>query len=195
VLGLDRDLFDYIDGCVADALGGLGGRAMLELGNQHVYSSEIPERAGKQYYEARGVDHTSFDLNGKDGAESVDLSKPCDGARWRTRFDLITNSGTTEHVEPYNAQFECFRNIHDWLKPGGIAVHLVPDVKELDERGAWKDHCGNYYSRATATPCSTPASSTDSPVHACGKRATVPSRRIAPACWRRSPGAMGASAM
>src|ERR1039457_6617826 len=37
-------------------------------------------------------------------------------------------------------------NIHNCMKRGGIAVHLVPDVTELDERGWWKGHCNYYYS-------------------------------------------------
>jgi hypothetical protein len=29
---------------------------------------------------------------------------------------------------------------------GGVAIHLVPDVNECDERGFWKGHCPFYYS-------------------------------------------------
>ncbi|HSR56104.1 MAG TPA: hypothetical protein VLN73_07665, partial [Alphaproteobacteria bacterium] len=59
-----------------------------------------------------------------------------------------TNSGTTEHVEPFEAQYTCFMNIHDCLKTGGISIHLVPDLDELEQRGWWKNHSNNYYTHA-----------------------------------------------
>jgi hypothetical protein len=36
-------------------------------------------------------------------------------------------------------------NIHNCLKVGGISVHLVPDLDELEQRGRWKNHCNSYY--------------------------------------------------
>lgn len=146
-MGLSSDLLSYIDRGVEQTLGSLRGRRLLELGNQRIIDPEIRERTGKEYYERRGVQHTSFDLNGRDGAIRVDLSRRSTNPRWHHGFDVVTNPGTTEHVEPYEAQYECFWNIHDWLEPGGICIHIVPDVHQLDAHGAWAGHCGNYYSR------------------------------------------------
>lgn len=146
-MGLTLTFIDYIEDCVQAALGELAGKRMLELGDQVIGDSEpISESTGKEYFENRGVLHTSFDLNGKHGALLVDLSKPIRNPKWLGAFDIVTNSGTSEHVEPFGAQYACFMNIHICLKQGGIAVHLVPDIVELEQRGHWKNHCNYYYS-------------------------------------------------
>jgi len=147
-VGLRREYFDYIETCVSDVLGDMQGKSMLELGDQLVRGDRsVPEKTGKEYFRNRGVQHVSLDLNGRHGAVKCDLSRPIRHQEWIGQFDVVTNSGTTEHVEPYSAQYVCFRNIHDLLSLGGIAVHLVPDVEELELRGHWKNHCRNYYSR------------------------------------------------
>jgi len=145
-MGLWPEALAYIERCAAATVGELSGKSMLELGNQRIKVPSIEEDTGREYYERRGVAHTAFDLNGRDGAIPVDLGKPDTSGRWHQGFDIITNSGTTEHVEPLAAQYECFRNIHEWLRPGGVAVHMVPDVHALDEEGAWQGHCRSYYS-------------------------------------------------
>lgn len=147
-MGLKVEYIRFIDDCIASHLGAMEGVRMLELGNQHVYDKKgrIEERTGKAYYTNRGCRHVSVDLNAEDGALPLDLSQRIEKPEWEGYFDVITNSGTTEHVEPFEAQYECFENIHRWLKVGGIVVHLVPDAHELERRGRWKKHCNNYYS-------------------------------------------------
>lgn len=145
-MGLGRIYFDYIDKCAEDVIGSLRGKRMLELGNQHNGDESIPEKTGKEYYTNRGVEHISVDLNGMDGALKVDLSKPINIPSWQGYFDIITNCGTSQHVEPKKAQYICFMNIHNCLKLGGIAVHLVPDIDELKNKGCWKWLCNHYYS-------------------------------------------------
>lgn len=144
-MGLEPDYLDYIQECVVATMDDFTDKRMLELGNQLINAEQIQERTGKTYYRNRGVLHTSFDLNGKDGAIRVDLSKPIGKKKWLNAFDIVTNSGTSEHVEPFETQYECFKNIHNCLKIGGIAIHIVPDAIELEERGLWKGHCNNYY--------------------------------------------------
>lgn len=145
---------DFIDRHVGAELGGLAGTSMLELGNQRVlngfwgkrFSPRVSERTGKAYYTRRGVQHTSFDLNGRDGALPIDLSKPIEADQWPP-FDFVTNSGTTEHVEPYEAQYACFENIHRLTRTGGLMFHIIPAIEELAAGGFWRYHCNNYYSR------------------------------------------------
>jgi hypothetical protein len=145
-MGLEPSYLEFIEQCVTATLGELRGLHMLELGDQVIDHAAIPEKTGKQYYENRGVVHTSFDLNGEHGAERVDLSRRIRNRAWLGAFDIITNAGTTEHIEPFEAQYVCFRNIHDFLRVGGVSISVVPDVEELDRHGAWKDHCNHYYS-------------------------------------------------
>lgn len=147
-MGLRRAYLDFIQQSVDATIGGFDGKKMLELGNQRISRSQgIRERTGKAYFTKLGVDHTSLDFNGKDGAVPLDLSQLIDKPEWQGHFDIITNSGTTEHVEPFETQFDCFTNLHNWLKPGGIIVHIVPAREELEATGRWENHCNNYYSK------------------------------------------------
>jgi hypothetical protein len=147
-MGLRREYLDYIEESVRATLGDLRGRQMLELGNQRIpRSAGVAARTGKAYFTQLGAVHTSLDFNGADGAIALDLSQRIDKPEWNGLFDIITNAGTTEHVEPYAAQYECFANIHGWVKRGGIVVHIVPSIEELAANGRWRGHCNNYYSQ------------------------------------------------
>ena len=145
-MGLDEKYISFIDQSSKSAFGDIAGKTMLELGNQIIREGKIREITGKAYYSNRGVSHISIDLNGQDGALKVDLSKPIKNKEWFNHFDIITNAGTTEHVEPRIAQYVVFMNIHNFMKVGGIAIHLVPDINELELKGKWKNHSKNYYS-------------------------------------------------
>lgn len=147
-MGLEVGYLEYIEKCVTSELGGFDGIKMLEFGDQTIAPEEIPESTGKEYFSNRGVEHISLDLNGRNGAIRIDLSKPIRKRQWLGQFDIVTNAGTSEHIEPLSKQYECFKNVHDCLRVGGIAIHIVPDVVELDERGLWKGHCSYYYSEA-----------------------------------------------
>lgn len=117
--------------------------SMFELGNQRFIGGQFT--TGKEHFENLGMTHTSVDLNGEDGALPLDLRCPEMFYDFRCKYDILTNLGTTEHVEPIEKQYECFSIIHDVVKPGGIMIHMVPDLEELENSGAWKDHCSIYY--------------------------------------------------
>ena len=113
------------------------GIHMAELGNQKLVYQDYYGPA-KKYFEGRGINHFSFDLNKKDGAIPIDLSKPVD-KKWVGLFDIITNSGTTEHIT--NSQVEVFTNIHNICKVGGYILHSVP------MNGCWKGHSPHKYTK------------------------------------------------
>ena len=143
-MGYNLHQWDFLKRCLDHYLDGIDGKWMLELGNQRIKKSvlqrdKIVGNKAKIYFEKMGFHHVSFDLNENDGSVFVDLSKDIVGTEFINKFDVITNSGTTEHVEPYQNQYECFRNIHVCAKMGGIFIHIVP------EQGGFKDHCQNYY--------------------------------------------------
>ena len=148
-MALTPECLSYIESCISDVLGSIPGRSMIELGDQVILAGERPirERTGKSYFQSRGVNHVSVDLNGRHGAIRCDLAHPVLRPEWLGAFDVVTNAGTTEHVEPYEAQYECFKNAHDLLAVRGIAVHIVPDVEELEAHGRWRNHCRYYYSQ------------------------------------------------
>lgn len=111
------------------------GLKMCELGNQRIKrggmeylkSNNLPPcKTGKELFTSIGFQHTSIDINGKDGALPIDLTNPILDKKLLSNFDVITNSGTTEHVHD---QLECFRNIHGLCKKGGMFIHIVPSVK------------------------------------------------------------------
>jgi hypothetical protein len=120
--------------------------SVLELGNQTFVNECISkfqeELKGfnnrtpvKKFVESFSKTHVSVDITGLDGSLPFDLNKeelPNIGT-----FDLVTNFGTTEHIEPN--QYEPFLHIHNFCKINGLMVHEVPAV------GGWTGHCKFYY--------------------------------------------------
>lgn len=114
---------------------------MVELGNQKILAKDKRGKdyrkcSAKEYYTRLGANHVSLDINGKDGAIVVDLCKSID-TDFVDRFNLLTNYGTTEHVEK---QYCAFKNIHKMVQVGGMMVHSIPLV------GSWGGHCPYHYS-------------------------------------------------
>lgn len=92
-----------------------------------------------------------FQLNFKDDYKEIhtfDLIKEHDQV---TQFDLrnelilsykadiITNMGTSEHVETDGGQQMFFKNFHNACKVGELMIHCVP------EKDSYKDHCFYWY--------------------------------------------------
>ena len=93
----------------------------------------------KRYFEYIGFEHMSFDISGGGGSLKTDLRDPIDNSFYN-RFDIVTNSGTTEHVSPLDGQYECFKNVHLCTKVNGIMVHMIP-FSGLELPG----HCQIFY--------------------------------------------------
>lgn len=142
------------------------GLKMCELGNQTIRQSgmeyskanHMPScETGKKLFTSIGFQHTSIDINGKDRALPIDLTKPIRDRELLSNFDIITNSGTTEHVPD---QFECFKNLHNMCKEHGLFIHMVPSIeyKNVDPATKKITYHGRYnygfdFFRALATPC------------------------------------------
>lgn len=99
--------------------------SMLELGNKRGTEHE----PYKPYFEERGWRHVSVDLNGEDGALALDLRKPLKLGT----FDVVTNFGTSEHVDD---QEPVWRNIVEAADQAIAAVTPHP--------GDWPGH-GLFY--------------------------------------------------
>lgn len=122
------------------------GMKMGELGNQKILTKgkngkDVNRGPSKEIFSKKGVEHTSFDLNGKDGSVQLDLCKPIP-EKWRCYFDMVTNYGTTEHCED---QWMVWKNIHEMIRVGGAIVSSIP----LD--GYWKKHCPYHYTEKFPT--------------------------------------------
>ena len=114
----------------------LPGLKMAELGNQLIWADVLGLQksiAARRIFEAVGVEYVSFDLNGLDGAFALDLCKPLP-AIFHGCFDLVTNSGTSEHVKD---QYRCFQNIHRLCRTGGVMWHCLPEVRSWTEHSAY----------------------------------------------------------
>jgi hypothetical protein len=146
-MGLRLSYINFINSGIEKVYGSnTKGLKMLELGDQVVKKkSGLSERTGKEYFTNLGYDHTSVDLNGNRGSLIKDLTKSTDFEEWTSYFDILTNSGTTEHVEPFDNQYDCFKILHDCVKIGGLMIHLIPDIEPLDQ-GHFANHCNYYYS-------------------------------------------------
>lgn len=106
---------------------------MCELGDQRMKWNKY--KIAKKYFLNKGIlEHISIDWNQANGALKRDLSKAID--EWPNYFDIVTNFGTTEHVD---GQYDVFKNIHNFTKTNGAMVHAVPMV------GHWKGHCKYHY--------------------------------------------------
>ena len=141
-MGLNLKYLNQINEHVNKIYSSTKNLTMLELGNQVINQSAGPitEKTGKEYFTKLGYIHTSIDLNGLDGAEVKDLSKLGDFNEFKEKFDVVTNMGTIEHVEPFESQYTAFLNAHNSLKIGGVIIHQAPEIK-VSKKG----HAQYYY--------------------------------------------------
>jgi hypothetical protein len=94
----------------------------------------------KAWLEQQGYRHVSIDINGRDGALPFDYREPIQpllaALGFPIQYDLVTNSGTIEHVE--TNQEAAWRNAFQLTKLGGHQVHITPAA------GHWQAH-GLYH--------------------------------------------------
>ena len=107
----------------------VAGLKMAELGNQSlrkdVLGVQIP---AKRFFAAMGIEHTSIDINGKDGALAIDLGLPITQPELLEKFDVVTNFGTIQEIARQHAAWQ---NVHRLARVGGLFLHLVPQA------GSW----------------------------------------------------------
>ena len=91
----------------------------------------------KDYFTALGHNHTSIDLNEKEGSLPIDLRLPIiDDDKLVNNFDVILDIGTSEHVDN---QYMNFKNLYELCKVGGLFIHVLP-MKDYHE-----NHCKYKY--------------------------------------------------
>jgi hypothetical protein len=133
-MGLTKKNFDLLNNSINMYLGDKTEKSCLELGNQEFVgifnNGYVRDNLSNQFKK-----YTTIDLHAVKGVTSCDLSLYQENL---FNVDLITNFGTTEHVEYEIGQYNCWKNIHNWLNINGIAIHLIPEV------GSWKGHCRYY---------------------------------------------------
>ena len=118
-------------------------KSVIELGSQDVtvpqsvtYISSIFRDRGiaadpvdyirkpaREFYEKLGMEYQAIDIDGREGTIQLDLNTAQIPGHLQSRFDLVTNHGTTEHVFD---QANCFKVMHNLCKPSGLMLHSVP---------------------------------------------------------------------
>ncbi len=87
------------------------------------------QASSRHLHEHLGFRYDCVDFDAKFGALTLDINFDAVPADYRGRYGLTTNHGTTEHVlNQYNA----FKMVHDFTKPGGLMMHAVPFTVHLD---------------------------------------------------------------
>ncbi len=146
-MGYSAKTLDWVSNRVNSHYKGALNISMLELGDQVIDDPTIKEQTGRDYFRNKSYKFLSFDLNGKHGAKKVNLGLVNNKLAWKNAFDVVTNMGTIEHVEPRDAQFNSFLNVHSWVKPGGLMFHSMPYTGNLSRDSRWSTHCRYYYSK------------------------------------------------
>jgi len=83
----------------------------------------------RDFWIALGFDYTAIDVDGSPGSVPLDLNYDQVPAALRSKYGLVTNLGTTEHV---CNQMNAFKAIHDLTAPGGVMIHHLPAGGMLD---------------------------------------------------------------
>src|SRR3984885_13366940 len=94
-------------------------------------SSAPPSRP---FWTSIGFEYATIDLGGYRDSIPLDLNTDQVPEKLRQQFDLVVNTGTTEHVAN---QAQAFRIIHDLTRIGGVMFHEVP-------AGSWNHGLINY---------------------------------------------------
>jgi hypothetical protein len=79
--------------------------------------------ASQPFWESLGFAYDAVEYGGHRGVTSLDLNRDSVPDALRGAFDLVVNTGTTEHVIN---QDNAFRVIHDLTKVGGVMLHELP---------------------------------------------------------------------
>ena len=113
---------------------------LLELGDQEVHDHRVAKMFSKLRDSSvfNPKSYTVYDLHKREGVTVFDLANK--HQEELKKFDIITNFGTTEHVEPELGQYNCWFNIHNMLNLNGLIVSIVPCSD-----GGWEDHCRYFY--------------------------------------------------
>lgn len=85
--------------------------------------------SSRHFHESLGFRYECLDIDAKFGALTIDLNFDSVPEKFRNRYGLVTNHGTTEHILN---QYNCFKVIHDLTKPGGYMLHALPFTVHLE---------------------------------------------------------------
>jgi hypothetical protein len=97
------------------------GPAMRGPGSIELLDSKAP--FARDFWISLGFDYAAIDVDGSPGSIPLDLNFDSVPAELRSKYNLVTNLGTTEHI---CNQMNAFKAIHDLAAPGAIMIHHLP---------------------------------------------------------------------
>ncbi len=142
------DSFLTSDGLLEEVFA-LFGRSRPDLGKPHgsfLMAEDAP--SSRRFWSALGFDYAALDFDGHRDSIAVDLNRDSVPAQFAGAFDLVVNTGTTEHIAN---QDNAFRVIHDLTRKGGVAYHELPGgmtdhgLINYNPRFFWKLRNANDY--------------------------------------------------
>jgi hypothetical protein len=77
----------------------------------------------RDFWLSLGFDYAAIDVDGSPGSIPLDLNYDQVPVALQSKYGLVTNLGTTEHV---CNQMNAFKVIHDLAAPGGVMIHHLP---------------------------------------------------------------------
>ncbi len=85
----------------------------------------LPDDAppSREFWQSLGFSYNSIEFDGHRDSIAIDLNRDRVPRKMRRQFDLVINTGTTEHVAN---QDNAFRVMHDLARVNGIMMHEVP---------------------------------------------------------------------
>ena len=113
------------------------GSDMCLLGNLYIHGKVTYKGTGGpayRYFERFGFDVISIDINKLDTALEIDLCYPIKDVELLSKFDVVIDAGTGEHIQD---QYELFKNIFSLLKVGGIGISILPYELSYPRHGYW----------------------------------------------------------
>jgi hypothetical protein len=92
-------------------------------------TTNTSQQPARLLYEALGIKYDCVDVDGRTGSIVLDLNFDPVPETHRGKYGLVTNHGTSEHLLN---QFNVFKAMHDFARPGGLFVHAVPFTVHLE---------------------------------------------------------------
>ncbi|NBR61185.1 MAG: hypothetical protein EBT86_05975 [Actinobacteria bacterium] len=143
---------DFINDSLTKTFGAnLANKKIMEFGQgDPTFDSKV--------FESKKMIHTYIEPSGTDGSTVWPISNvPAPNAvfkvlhlsdqltEYNNYFDAIVNISTTEHLEPYENQYDIWKNIHSMCKVDGVMIHILPDSDECRNYLRWYGHCHYYF--------------------------------------------------
>ena len=92
-------------------------------------TTNASQQPARLLYEAIGIDYGCVDVDGRVGSVVMDLNFDAVPAAYHGKYGLVTNFGTSEHILN---QYNVFKAMHEFARPGGLFVHAVPFTVHLE---------------------------------------------------------------